>query len=219
MKLTKLTTLSLCTLLAITACDSNTPATDTKVAAATTTEPSEPAVAAPATTETPAPAMTFEAYATPGPEHKTLALSSGRWDAEVTSWWVPGQPPSKSTLVTENKMILGGRYQQSTSKGKMDGKPFEGVSTTAFDNAKKKYLSTWVDNMGTGIMSMEGVYDEPTKTINFSGTMIDPTSGKDQPVRETFTLIDNDHQLMQMYCNGPDGKEYKTMQIMFTRKK
>jgi hypothetical protein len=30
---------------------------------------------------------------------------------------------------------------------------------------KKMFSSSWVDNMGTGIMNMEGTWDEATKSI------------------------------------------------------
>ena len=35
---------------------------------------------------------------------------------------------------------MGGRYQQSTFKGDFGGMPFEGTSTTGYDNAKKVLL-------------------------------------------------------------------------------
>ncbi len=44
---------------------------------------------------------------------------------------------------------------------------FEGMSLMGYDNAKKVFMSSWVDNMGSGIMQMEGTWDPNTKTINF----------------------------------------------------
>lgn len=164
-------------------------------------------------------AQNWQRYMTPGAEQKMLEAANGTWDAEVTMWMSPKGPEQTATMTTENKMLLGGRYQQSTSKGNMMGMAFEGVSTVAFDNHKKKYLSTWIDNMGTGIMTMEGSWDSTTKTINFAGRMMDPALADETDVRETFTLLDPDHQLMQMYAKGEDGKEYKTMQIHFRRRK
>ena len=46
---------------------------------------------------------------------------------------------------------------------------------------------------------MEGRYDESTKTINFAGTTIDPMTGKEMKVRETFQLIDDNTQVIVMY--------------------
>ena len=114
------------------------------------------------------------AYMTPGPAHKMLADADGEWTEEMTIWMAPGAEPMKNTAACVNKMILGGRYQESRHSGNFMGMPFEGVSTVAYDNAMKKYLSTWIDNMGTGLMYMEGVYDEATKAVHFKGKMVDP---------------------------------------------
>jgi hypothetical protein len=115
-------------------------------------------------------------------------------------------------------MLLGGRFQQSKHTGNMMGMPFEGISTTGYDNAKKTIVSTWIDNMGTGIMYMQGTYDQASKTINLSGTAVDPMTGNDMKVREVFKWIDDNTQQMEMFMTQ-NGQEFKTMEIKLTRKK
>ena len=44
-------------------------------------------------------------------------------------------------------------------------------------------------------------------------------TGKDMVVRETFQIIDDDTQKMEMFMTPAGGKEYKSMEIMLTRKK
>lgn len=161
----------------------------------------------------------WAAYMTPTDAHKKMASSDGEWTGDITMWMAPGANPTKNTGTVVNKMIMGGRYQQSTFSGVWDGMEFEGQSTLAYDNAKKMYISTWIDNMGTGMMIMEGKYDPATKAIHMKGKMVDPISGKELKVREVFREIDNDTHIMEMYCQGPDGKEYKNMEIVYTRKK
>src|SRR5688572_4659710 len=159
-------------------------------------------------------------YMTPGKEHRWLSDAVGNWVVEMSMWTSPTTDPVKSMGTTTNTMILGGRYQQSNHKGEVMGQPFEGQSTIGFDNAKKVFVTTWIDNMGTGIMIGEGPWDEKTKTVNIKGTMIDPMTGKPCDFREVFKVVDNDHQVMEMY--GPDpvtGKEFKTMEVKYTRKK
>ncbi len=158
------------------------------------------------------------AYMTPGEPQGMLAKSTGMWNQEVTMWMDPSKPPSKSAGTSENKMILGGRYMQSVNKGSFEGMPFEGISTLGFDNARKVYQSSWVDNMGTGIMNLEGTWDDAAKTINFKGKATDPATGKEMDVREVYKIIDDNTQHMEMYCMQ-GGKEMKTMEIHFTRKK
>ena len=111
---------------------------------------------------------------TPGSSHQLLAKAEGEWTGEMTMWMAPDAPPMKSTVTNTNKMIMGGRYQVSTHKGDFMGQPFEGISTTGYDNAKKVFISNWVDNMGTGMMNMEGTWDEATKTMSMKGKISAP---------------------------------------------
>ncbi len=156
-------------------------------------------------------------YMTPGEAHKMLAKADGKWEAEISFYYNPDSP-SVNKASCENKMILGGRYQQSTYKGMIDGMPFEGISTLAYDNARKIYLSTWIDNMGTGIMQLEGTFDEASRTMNFKGKATDVATGKDIAVREVFKMVDDDTQTMEMY-ETKEGKETKTMSILLKRKR
>ena len=162
---------------------------------------------------------TWMAAATPGDMHKMLAKDDGEWEGEVTHWMDPAAPPTKSKSTVVNRMIMGGRFQHSEHSGCFGGMPFEGMSLVGYDNVKKVFMSTWIDNMGTTVMHMEGPWDAATKSINLSGTCTNPMDGKQMNMREDFILVDDDTQKMVMY--GPDitGKEFKTMEIVFKRKK
>ena len=160
-------------------------------------------------------------YATPGEMQKMMAKADGTWIGENTMWMENGGKPMMSKSEATNKMMYDGRYQVSNHKGDFMGMPFEGMSIVGYDNSKKKFVSTWIDNMGTGIMHGEGDWNPSTKSIEFKGKMTDPSRpGKECDFREVFTFIDDNTQKMEMY--GPDsktGKEYKTMEIKYTRKK
>ena len=190
----------------------------------TTAAPDSSKMAAAPANETPEAPMdsaammkAWQSYMTPGEEHKLLAKANGKWNEEITMWMSPDAPPTKNTATAENKMIMNGLYQYSTHKGNFMGMPFEGISTTGYDNARKIYVSTWIDNMGSGIMHMEGPYDAATKTVTLSGTATDPMTGKAMEVRETMKTIDDNTQFMEMF-ETRGGKERKTMEIKFTRK-
>ena len=161
----------------------------------------------------------WQEYMTPGDMHKMMAKWDGIWNGEVTIWTVPGAPEQKSTSTAVNKMIMNGLYQQSTHSGDMMGMPFNGMSTVAYDIHRKEFISTWIDNMGSGIMVLKGPWDEATKTITLKGGMVDPGTKGDMDVRETFKITDDNNQEMAMYVTMPDGKEFNTMNIKYTRKK
>lgn len=157
------------------------------------------------------------AYGTPGEAHKMMADEIGSWTNEMTFWHGPDAKPMKATSTAEIKMILGGHYQEMNYKGDMMGMPFEGRSTLAFDNTTKEYTSTWIDNMGTGMLVMKGTYDPATKAINLKGEMVDPIRGKTVPCREVYTIVDAKTRKMEMF-DTKNGKEYKSMEIVMKKK-
>jgi hypothetical protein len=67
-------------------------------------------------------------------------------------------------------------------------------------------------------MYMEGTWDEATKTANFKGKTTDPTTGKEMDIRQTFAIVNDNTQKMEMFMNH-EGQEFKTMEITFTRAK
>lgn len=156
-------------------------------------------------------------YMTPGSVHEMMAKSDGDWNEDITFWMAPDAPPTKSSGTVTNKMILGGRYQYSVHTGNMMGMPFEGINILGYDNARKVFQSSWIDNFGTGISNTEGTWDEGSKTIEFVGKSVDPMSGKEMDIRQTFKIIDDKSQFMEMYMTS-NGKESKTMEIILTRK-
>jgi hypothetical protein len=158
-------------------------------------------------------------FATPGAMHKWMEKTNGTWEGEVSSWMAPDAPPTKSKATNVQTSALGGRYVTGKFTGTMMGQPFEGMSLMGYDNGKKMFTSTWVDNMGTGLVRMAGTYDEATKTLNMKGSQTDPMTGKDSDMREEMKMIDDNTYTMAMYGAGMDGKEMKFMEGTFKRKK
>lgn len=155
---------------------------------------------------------------TPGEQHKKLEPFAGSWNTKVTFWMVPGSDPQTMEGTAESKVIFGGRYVEQRFTGSFMGMPFEGIGYTGYDNIKKQYFGTWMDNMSTCIMMSTGKAVDD-KTYTFTGMMPDPMTGKDTLVDEKITIVDNDHHTMEMWSPGPDGKMFKTMEMHYTRKK
>ncbi|WP_339889880.1 DUF1579 domain-containing protein [uncultured Flavobacterium sp.] len=153
-------------------------------------------------------------YATPSKAHEMLAKDTGTWDADMTFWMPESPEPQKAKSVATYKMILDGKYQEGIFKGDMWGMPFEGRGLTAYDNASKEFITTWIDNMGTGMLVSRGQYDEASKSITFSGNMVDPVTGKEKKVKEVITYIDDKNQKMEMFEVNSDGTEFKNMEIL-----
>lgn len=157
--------------------------------------------------------------ATPGEAQKRLEAFVGTWDTKITMWMMPGTPPMTSSGTAENSMVMGGRHLEQRFKGDFQGMPFEGVGYTGYDNVRKLYWGSWMDNMSTGMMASTGKLAEDGKTFTFSGASPDPMTGKDTPFEEKIVLTDADHHTLEMWMPAPDGKMFKTMEIAYTRKK
>jgi hypothetical protein len=115
-------------------------------------------------------------------------------------------------------MTMGGRYMQTHWTGSMMGQPFEGHGIDAYDNVAKEYQSSWIDNMGTGIMRGTGTCDAGGTTCNSTSELWDPMTGQKTSMRSTVTWTGTDTFKMEMFGTGPDGKEMKMMEIVAKRK-
>jgi hypothetical protein len=154
----------------------------------------------------------------PGEAQKRLDGMVGTWDTKITMWMVPGADPMVSTGTATNQWTMGGRYLEERFKGDFAGMPFEGLGYTGYDNVKKQYWGSWIDNMSTGMMTSTGTSSDG-KSWDFTATMADPMTGKDSVIKQKVTVADADHHTMEMWGAGPDGKMYKSMEIAYTRKK
>jgi hypothetical protein len=158
----------------------------------------------------------YKKLATPGEPHKVLANKAGSWNTKTKEWMDPKAPPMESTGTCEQKMLLDGRFLQQECTGEMMGESFTGIGVTGYNNHTKKYVSTWMDSMGTGIFSMEGTSADG-KTITLKGPYDDPIEGP-MKLRAVWKLVDDNTQVFEMYGTGKKGKETKMMEITYTRK-
>lgn len=159
----------------------------------------------------------WQKLATPGEPHKQLEGLAGSWTTQTKEWMEPGKPPMESSGTVEMKAVLGGRFLQQEFTGSMMGQPYSGIGTTGYDNLRKKYVSTWIDSMGTGIFLMEGTASTDGKTITLKGGHDEPGGGH-MTHRAIWKLVDNNAQIFEMYGAHKGEKEMKNMEIVYTRK-
>lgn len=164
------------------------------------------------------PMKAWQDYMTPGEPHKKLAKEVGTWEAEVSQWMDPSAPPTKSKATNVVTMTMNGLYQIGNFSTNMMGMPMMGQSTSGYDNIKKMYVSTWIDNMGSGIIKMTGNFDASGKVLTLKGMQTDPLTGGESELREEIRWIDDNSYTMTMYGAGLDGKEMKFIEGTFKRK-
>jgi len=155
----------------------------------------------------------------PGPQHEVLAKMAGDWTMTGKIWMDPNSPGEEMKPGTQHsEMILGGRYLSSVNQGEMMGMPFEGHGMMGYDNFKKQYQMTWIDNMGTTISTASGTADATGKVITLMGKMDDPSTGKkDLDVKYVYTLKDDKTVGFAMF-EPKDGKDVKVMDMTYAKK-
>src|SRR4029077_20816635 len=100
---------------------------------------------------------------------KLLADLAGTWSYTVKMWMngdTSSKPDTSHGTATRKPMMDGrfyvlevsGKMEMPGADGKMKDMTFKGMGVEGYDNAKKKFIGSWVDNMGTGIMMSEGDY-------------------------------------------------------------
>jgi hypothetical protein len=100
----------------------------------------------------------------PTKEHAWLTKFVGEWKTESKGTMGPDQPPMEcnGTLVSRS---LGSFWVLNEMKGEMAGDPMVGVQTIGYDEAKKKYVGTWVDSMTAYMWRYEGSVDKSGNTL------------------------------------------------------
>lgn len=145
----------------------------------------------------------------PGPEHDMLKKRVGTWDTVMSV----GGSDSKGTVTY--KMDLGGLWLSGAMESDLGGQKFSGRSLDSYDATKKKYVSVWVDSMGTTPMLMEGDWDATKKALTMSGEG-PGMDGKPAKWKSITTFPDADTEEMKMFVG--DAKE-AMFSITYKRKK
>ncbi|CUS38675.1 DUF1579 domain-containing protein [Candidatus Nitrospira nitrificans] len=159
----------------------------------------------------------WKKLATPGEPHKLFATLAGSWTTQTKEWMEPGKPPTESTGTAEMKTLLDGRFLYQEYNGQMMGQPYSGVGIDGYDNLTKKYVTVWIDTMGTGIFFMDGTASPDGKTITLRGSHPEPGGGQMRH-RALWKIIDDNSQTFEMYGAHGKEKEMKFLEIVYTRK-
>jgi hypothetical protein len=159
-------------------------------------------------------------WTTPGAEHAVLKVLEGNWTVSSRFWMKPGDKEEKSTATSSFSWVLNGRFLNQKYNGDWQGQPFEGWGTVGYDKIRKEYVTTWLDNMSTGLMHATAQYDAKAKTFNESGNYSCPFTGeKDKWFRSEWTIKNDNKTVYTMWIKDEKGKEFKSMELNYERVK
>ncbi|MBT8485686.1 MAG: DUF1579 domain-containing protein [Phycisphaerae bacterium] len=152
--------------------------------------------------------------------HKKLTPFEGTFKSVVKMWMGPGEP-SVMTGVIKNTFDLEGRFlhQSYESDPSTDGpfSNFAGRGYWGYNTVTNEYEGFWIDTACTFMQHERGQVDGAGKVWTMTGTMPNPQTGGTMTKKSVITLKDRDHHSLEMYFDGPDGNEFKAMEIQYTR--
>lgn len=155
----------------------------------------------------------------PGPEHQALAPFVGKFKGKVRMHMQPGAPPAESEGIMTTAWTLDGRFLEQSYDGQAFGGVFKGRGFFGFNRGSRKYQGVWIDTASTCMQTESGTYDPTTKTFTMSGTFDNPADGSPMHKKSVFKVLSNDEHTLEMFFPGPDGKDFKIMDIHYTRVK
>ncbi|MEO6721554.1 MAG: DUF1579 family protein [Ferruginibacter sp.] len=170
-------------------------------------------------------------YSRPGKYHQLLADLVGNWSFEGSRFdWVDSVT-SKAGMKLAGSLVrkpfANGRFfiaelttaakiQLPIQDGKMTEDYAKGLQTEGYDNVKKKFQLSYINNhIGSDITFWEGLYNSTTKTISFFSEM-ENVPGMKLKIRFDFVFIDKNHYQWN-YFMEQNGKYIKDTEMNFIR--
>lgn len=157
----------------------------------------------------------------PGPQHRMLERLSGSWKIQIKTWPAPNRQPVISEATALNTAVLGGRFLQSTWKGKMMGMPTENLTMLGFDRRTGKYTAVVFDTFGTYYVTAAGEFSAADSTITFRGHEEESSLGHEHDFEFTLEFAGPDSYIWSVIFKDPVTSSgtgnFKMMELTFTK--
>lgn len=157
---------------------------------------------------------------TPGKQHAFLQSKAGVWSGKTQVWMTPDATEVVRGVCTWTvTSVLDGRFVRGDISGELPGMgTFTAVGHSGFDNVTQKYVSSWVNSCGTGIMNGVGELSADGKALTWTFTSNCPIQKKPTTLREVHTYTGENSIKFELFMkDAKSGKEYRWMLGEFTR--
>jgi hypothetical protein len=151
----------------------------------------------------------------PQAEHQKLSQSVGTWDAAIETVGMDGKSHN-SKGVSVQKMGPGGFWLIDDFQGEMNGVQFTGHGAFGYDPLQQLYVQSWL-SMSPMLMVFTGTFDKAGKVLTMTGEG-PGIDGRPIKVKNVRTWTSADSMTFEMFVVMPDGKEWKNMTIIYTRR-
>lgn len=155
-------------------------------------------------------ACPISANADPPPETKVLERFGGTWSMDQTMKTADGRE-IKLTGVATHKLVLGGRFLESTSVTKPG--EHQVLQLSIYDEKRRIYRSWYFDSNGQS-GEWKGTWDNDSKTWTQAANL-----GHGHTATSTFRFVDDATIASSLTGRSPDGRVSLEVLGTFTRQK
>lgn len=180
--------------------------------------PAVPMATAPAAAQA-TPAAALDAAMTPGAEQARLNDLVGKFDVVISVWLTPKSAPMTSNASAVSSWVLDGRYVQTSLAGFIDGKPYNALGYSGYDNAGKVYQASWMDSASTAQTWYQGGFTPGGKVAVMSATTVNPVTGKPEPLELHLSIDAAGNHVSELWGTGGGKTRFKMMELRYVRSK
>ena len=150
-------------------------------------------------------------------QHLRLASLVGSWDGNTRTWFEKDILADESPMRGKITLLMDGRFLNYEYEGTLNGKPYEGRMTWAYDLGNEKCQCSWIDtfHMGTAIMHSEG--SETGNGFSVTGQYGWIGIGEPWSWRTELEIINSDQFILRAYNISPEGDEAKATETIYHR--
>ena len=160
----------------------------------------------------------FETSKENGP-HLRLSNLVGIWEGNSKTWFEKDVLADEAPMRAKINLLLDGRFINYEYSSTLNGKPYQGIMTWAYDLGNEKCQCSWVDSfhMGTAIMHSEG--HETKNGFSVTGTYGWIGIGAPWSWRTELEIINLDQFMIRAFNISPEGDEAKATETIYYRVK
>ena len=155
----------------------------------------------------------------PGPSHKLLDMFVGEWESTIAFRSEPGARPEVSKGRSSIHWVLGNRFLQEDFQGEAGGERFQGMGLMGYDNGARAFKFVWIDSLNTALAVSSGRYSPDRNLFEMKSEMYDPLFGGLKTVRSVLQIKSRDEYEFLMVDTAPNGKEFTSLEMKYTRRR
>jgi len=149
-----------------------------------------------------------------GIEHEVLNELVGTWNV---TWELPNLPGNlKYEGTQQSDLDVNGRWLiEKCDLPDLTGEPYSMRSMTGYDPDSKKYVSTWVDSMRSGLITFKGEWSRGDKTMTWH-EVTESKKGAGQTLR--LRIVDKNAHTLTIFPSSSTKEEDAIFRIEYRRK-